>query len=154
MKIRKLRIASTLVLCLVSAVARAEVTVVDPWVRGVVQGQTSTGAFMTIKSTGAVELIGVSSGVAKVVEIHTMSMDHDTMTMRPIAALPVPAAGSVELKPGSYHVMLIGLTKPLVVGGKVPLTLNFRDKSGTTTSLDVQAEIRALNSQPVMMKSK
>jgi len=52
--------------------------------------------------------------------------------------IEVPAGGQVELKPGGYHVMLIGLTRDLAVGEKFPVTLEFA--SGAT--LQVEAEVR------------
>ncbi|HQV56683.1 MAG TPA: copper chaperone PCu(A)C [Ilumatobacteraceae bacterium] len=49
--------------------------------------------------------------------------------MRKIDSLDIPAGTAVELKPGGYHVMLIGLVKPLVAGSNVELTLTF-EKAG------------------------
>jgi hypothetical protein len=50
----------------------------------------------------------------------------------------VPAGGQVELKPGGYHVMLIGLTRDLNVGDKFPVTLEF----ASGAKLQVEAEVR------------
>jgi periplasmic copper chaperone A len=60
--------------------------------------------------------------------------------MRELAGgLSIPAGGSVVLKPGSYHVMLIGLKKALTAGEKFPLTLTF-EKAGTiSVTVPVQA---------------
>ena len=52
--------------------------------------------------------------------------------------IEVPAGGQVELKPGGYHVMLIGLMRDLSDGEKFPLTLQF-EKGGEVT---VEAEVR------------
>ncbi len=123
----------------------ADVTVSEPWVRGVVEGQTETGAFMILKSSEATKLISAASPVAKKVQIHEMKMHGDKMMMRPIKALAIPADSAFELKPGGYHVMLIGLNKPLVKGDKVPIKLTFRSKAGAKSTLDIQAEIRDLN---------
>lgn len=61
------------------------------------------------------------------------------MSMRQVASIEVPAGGEVVLEPGGYHVMLIGLSAPLVVGESFPLALEF-EKAGTIT---VTAEVRA-----------
>jgi len=45
--------------------------------------------------------------------------------MHPVSRLDVPAGGSVQLKPGSYHLMLMGLTGDLVAGKTIPLELVF-----------------------------
>ena len=127
-----------------ASVAFAEVVVSDAWVRGMVKGQTETGAFMTLKSTEATQLIQASSPIVKMVQIHEMSMDKDMMTMRPVKALDIPANKPVVLKPGAYHVMLIGLDKPLLKGELVPLKLTFVSKAGIKSTVDVQAEVHDL----------
>ena len=61
------------------------------------------------------------------------------MGMRPVARVEIPAGGSLQLKPGSYHVMLIGLARDLAVGDTIDLTLTF-EKAGSIT---VKAQVRA-----------
>ena len=60
------------------------------------------------------------------------------MGMRPVARVEIAAGGSLQLKPGSYHVMLIGLVKDLTVGDTIDLTLKF-EKAGEIT---VKAQVR------------
>ena len=60
------------------------------------------------------------------------------MGMRQIERLDIPAGSTVELKPGGYHIMLIGLTRELVVGEKIEITLTF-EKAG---AVKVTAEVR------------
>ena len=131
-------------LAAVSLHVGAAVTVTDAWVRGVVPGQTATGAFMTIRSSEPVTLIGVTASVATSADIHQMSMDNGMMRMRPVESIPIAAQGVLELKPGAYHVMLMGLAKPLVKGASVAVTLRFRDAGGKTFNTEVQAEVRDL----------
>ena len=144
MNLRWSRFRVAALLGVAMAAANAQVTVDDPWVRGVVAGQSATGAFMTIHSTEAAELVGVSSPAASKASIHRMAMANAMMTMEPVDALPIPAHGTVELKPGTFHVMLIGLTRPLEAGTTVPLTLTFRGADYRETSLTVQAEVRGV----------
>lgn len=54
------------------------------------------------------------------------------MTMRPVAFVALPAGKKVELKPGGYHVMLMGLAKPLQTGTSFTLTLRFQ-KAGSVS---------------------
>jgi copper(I)-binding protein len=124
--------------------AWAGVTVTDPWVRGVVAGQTSTGAYMHLASTAATTLVAVSTPVAKVAQVHEMTMHGDMMMMQPVAALPVPANGAVDLDPNGYHIMITGLKRPLVDGEKIPLTLTFKDAAGVQTTVTVQAVVHPL----------
>jgi len=153
MKVRQpARFALFAVLAAWAMASHAEVTVSEAWVRGTVPGQSETGAFMRIKSTKALKLLGVSSPVAKKVEIHKMEMDQGVMRMRPMSGLEIPANSSVALEPGSYHVMLIGVTKPLVKGQKVPMTLEFQNMDGKKSSTEIQAEVRPLNEAHSDMK--
>jgi copper(I)-binding protein len=64
----------------------------------------------------------------------TMAMTDDTMggemTMQQIQQLDLPAGETVELKPGSYHIMLLDLVKPLELGQTFTVELIF-EKAGT-----------------------
>jgi copper(I)-binding protein len=82
--------------------------------------------------------------VAKVAQVHEMTMHGDMMMMQPVAALPVPANGAVDLDPNGYHIMITGLKRPLVDGEKIPLTLTFKDAAGAQTSVTVQAVVHPL----------
>lgn len=140
----KLRLISLSALLLLCTGAYADVTVSDPWVRGIVKGQTVTGSFMTLTSDQDTKLIAAASPVAGKVEVHKMEMKNGLMTMRPIDDLAIPANTPVELKPGGYHVMLIDLKHPLVKGEKVPLTLTFENQAGAKKAVKVEAEVRDL----------
>lgn len=123
----------------------AEVTAEGAWIRGMVAKQTATGAFMTLRSTQPVELVGASSPVAGVAAVHEVVMESGVMKMRALPALDIPANTPVELKPGSYHIMLMALKRPLQAGELVPVTLTFTNhaRHGRET-LEVQAEVRLL----------
>jgi copper(I)-binding protein len=105
-------------------------------------GMAGTGAiFMRLVNRGKEpdRLVGGKTDVAKVVEIHETVMEGDVMKMRMLTAgLEIEAGGEVLLKPGGYHVMLIGLQRDLQVGDRFTAELQF-EKSGTLT---VEAEIR------------
>lgn len=122
------------------ASAQADTTnvdVKDAWVRSTVPGQMGTGAFMKITAKTGMKLVGVSSPVAGVGEVHEMKMDKDIMSMRAVPVLDLPAGKTVELKPGSYHVMLMDLKQPLLKDSKVPLTLTFKDAKGVQTKMEL-----------------
>ena len=83
-------------------------------------------------SATAYALTSVSFSGASTVEIHETSMNGDMMRMRKVSQIDIPANGSAELKPGSYHIMLIGLEKELKAGTTETLTLTFSDDSQKT----------------------
>jgi periplasmic copper chaperone A len=135
-----------------SLAAQAEVKVDQPWVRGTIAAQKSTGAFMTLTSDKPVSLVSAASPAAKIVEIHEMKIENNVMKMKAMPKLDIVPGKPTELKPGSYHVMLIELVKPLSKGDSVPLTLEFKDADGKSSKQEVKAEVRDLTSGPVMHK--
>ena len=135
---------SALLLALVAMPVVADVSITNAWVRGTVPGQSGTGAFMQLRSTTDAVLVGVASPAAKVVELHEMAQVGGVMRMRAVDKLPLPAGTLVELAPGGYHVMLMGLAQPLKEGDRVPVTLTFVDKNGRKTTQVVEAPVRAL----------
>lgn len=130
----------------IATTAHAQVTVEDAWVRATVPQQNGTGAFMKLTSEADAELVQADSPVAKHVEVHEMVMENHVMKMREVPAVALPAGKTVELKPGSYHIMLIDLHAQVKEGEKVPLTLTFKGADGKTSTLDLQVPVRPLAS--------
>jgi copper(I)-binding protein len=86
-----------------------------------------------------VALIGASSDVASAVEVHLSSVGADgTMQMAQQESVAIPAGAALELKSGSYHIMFIGLTKDLVMGDEVTLTLHFDGYDDLTLTVPVK----------------
>ncbi|MFG6412414.1 copper chaperone PCu(A)C [Roseateles sp. DC23W] len=136
---RRLLIATTL---LTAFAAHAQVKVVDPWVRATVAPQQATGAFMQLTADKPLKLVSVSSPLTDMVEIHEMKMDDGVMKMRAVDVLALPAGQAVALKPGSYHVMLMGLKGPVKAGDTVPLTLTLEGEDKKRTTVEVKAQAR------------
>jgi copper(I)-binding protein len=68
-------------------------------------------------------------------------MDGNVMKMRELEkGLEIPAGATVMLKPGSFHIMFVGLKAPFAKDTKVPVTLVF-EKAG---SLDIELAVEAL----------
>jgi copper(I)-binding protein len=103
-------------------------------------GGRNGAAYMVIKNSGSApdKLLKARCDVANSVELHQTEMKDNVMAMHPVESLDVPANGQVELKPGGYHIMLIGLKQGLKAGDKPTLTLAF-EKAGTIT---IEAEVR------------
>lgn len=140
------RIALIIAALALSAAAQAQITVTQPWVRATVPQQKATGAFMQLTAAQPIKLVSVQSPVAGVSEIHEMTMSDGVMKMRAIPALELPAGKAVELKPGSYHLMLMDLKAPVKDGDMVPLTLVVETKEGKRETIEVKAMVRPLNS--------
>lgn len=118
------------------------IAVTDAWVRASVPGQKASGAFMKITAKDGARLVSVSSPLAGVAEVHEMKLEGDVMKMRAVAGgLDLPPGKTVELKPGSYHVMLMDLKAPLKADSKVPLTLTFKNAKGVQSKVDLQVPV-------------
>ena len=138
-----------LALALAGGTAHAQTTVKDAWIRGTVAQQKASGLFAHITSAGGGTLVGASTPVAGVVEIHEMSMDGNVMKMRALPkGLELPAGKTVELKPGGYHVMLMDLKQQLKAGDTVPVTLQVEGKDGRKESLELKVPVKALTAAP------
>jgi copper(I)-binding protein len=116
------------------------ITIDHPYARSTVAGQPVGGGFMRfVNGGGADRLVSASAKVSKSVELHEMTMAGDVMKMRQVDAIELPAGQTVELKPGGYHVMFIGLKAPLKVGDRFPLTLTFEKAGAVTVDMMVMA---------------
>lgn len=121
--------------------AMAEVSIIEAYARALPPGQENTAAFMLLKNDGekAIQLLSGESSATEHVELHTHTNVDGVMQMRKIDLIDIPAGGSTELKPGSYHVMLIGADpNKLAVGQEIKLNLEFSDGSSQEITLPVK----------------
>lgn len=122
-----------------AAPAFAQVQVQDAWARATPPGAKTAAGYMVLRSTGGADrLVGASSPAAERVEMHTSVRDGDVARMREVKAYDIPAGGSVELKPGGNHLMLINPKAPLKAGDRVPLVLKFEKAGEVKTDLQVR----------------
>lgn len=120
------------------------VEVKNAWARTTVPGQKATGAFMTLTAKDGAKLVGASSPVAGVVEVHEMKMEGDVMKMRAVQnGLELPAGKTVELKPGGFHVMLMDLKAALPKDSIIPMTLTFKDAKGVESKMELKVPVAA-----------
>ena len=105
-----------------------DVMVMDAFARASATSMARAGAvYMTLTNRAAApdRLVSISTQAAASAEVHESAEKDGVATMRPIASLEIPAGGSVELKPGGYHIMLMGLKAPLKKGNMIMLQLKF-----------------------------
>jgi len=147
--------------------ASDQISVEDAWARVSPAGVTTGAAYFKITATNDDALIAVTvpQDIADHAEIHEVvqamntsdgssDMDHDAsdmdhesmhdgemhdgaMLMQEIDQLPLPAGSTVRLAPGGYHIMLIDLVEPLVVGDTFELTLDFENADDLTVTVEV-----------------
>jgi periplasmic copper chaperone A len=127
--------------CFAMSTAWAQVSVSGAWARPIVAGQKATGAFMTITSAKPLSLVRVSSPLAGVAQLHSMSMEGNTMKMAPVAEMKLEPQVPLQLAPGGYHLMLMDLKPEFAKATSVPLTLTFKDMKGEEVQKEVEVPI-------------
>jgi len=119
------------------------IEIVQPWSRATPSTAPSAGGFLTLTNKGNApdRLIAIETPAAKQAEIHEMKMDGAVMRMRELEnGVVLPPGQTIELKPGGYHVMFIGLKAPFVKDQNVSATLVF-EKAGR---IDIEFQVDAL----------
>ena len=117
--------------------------VADPWSRATPKGASVAAGYMKISNSGTApdRLISGSSDVASKFEVHEMTMENGVAKMRPVnGGLEIKPGQTVELKPGSFHIMFVGLKKPLANGDHIKATLMF-ERAGT---LNVEFDVHEM----------
>jgi copper(I)-binding protein len=110
------------------AATKEKVSISGAWVRPSMMGKDMTAGYMKIKVTGTSDTltkvaVPMSIGMA---ELHETVMVAGSLGMREVKQIVVAKGATLVLKPGGYHIMLMGLKSPITVGQKVPITLTFK----------------------------
>jgi len=122
--------------------ACAGLHVVGAWARAAAAGMPNSAAYALVLNLTDQDdtLIAASSNAAGAVELHQMvTGDNDVMQMRPVeGGIVVPAGGAALLKPGGFHIMMIGLTEALTAGDTIEITLTFAESGEVTLTVPVK----------------
>jgi periplasmic copper chaperone A len=114
------------------------VDVQNAWARATTPNAQSGGIFLTLTDTGAPDrLVSVATPVAATAQVHQTTNDKGVMKMGAVPALDLPPGKPVELKPGGYHIMLMGLKQQLKPGATFPVTLTFAKAPSVTATVTV-----------------
>ena len=124
-----------------------KIEVQGAWARATVEGQSMGGAFVNLTADQDATLVGATANVSQTVELHTMKMDGEKMVMAQVPSIALPANTKVELKPGSLHIMFMGLKAPLKEGQIIALKLEIKNKAGQSQFLEIQAPVKAVSQQ-------
>lgn len=125
--------AATFVAFALPAFAHDGMAVRDAYARVWSPNAPTAAAFMVIENHRAIDdrLVAVTSDAAERVELHTHQEDASGV-MRMIEledGIMIPAGDEHALRRGGDHLMFLGLTRPLVDGDMITVTLMF-EKSG------------------------
>ena len=106
---------------------QGDIHIMKPWSRPLPAVSVNGAAYMTLmnKGNGPDRLLSISTPAARKAELHNHTMEGGMMKMRAVGTLELTPGDGAVLQPGGLHVMLLGLTEPLVDGNAFPLTLHF-----------------------------
>jgi len=119
------------------------VTVESAWARMSPMNAENGAVYMELTSAEDDALVSatVAMDVAMTAEVHETTMNADgTMGMQEVASIALPAASTVSLAPGGYHIMLMGLKQPLALGDTVTVTLSFESGDDVVVDAEVREE--------------
>lgn len=121
--------------------SKSSIKVHMAWSRSLPPVATNGAVYLMIHnySAQAETLISASSPMAKQVMFHRNQSHNGSIVMAHQDNVVIKAGGAVMFKPGAQHIMLMGLTKPLVAGGSFPMTLNFEHEKSVTVTVKVKA---------------
>jgi len=122
------------------------ITINNSYVREVPPGVPSSASFLTLTNSGDTDiaLTKVTGDIAKNIELHEHVHKDGMMEMRQVAKISIKAKGTTELKPGGFHIMLIGLNRSLKSGDEVVLTLEFDDGTQQTIKPTVKKVMQGM----------
>ena len=135
-------LAGTLVLAAAAHAQSSDIAVSLAWTRAVGATAPTAVGYLTLRNRGANpdRLISAETPAARAVEIHEQRMEEGVTRMRPLPdGIPIPPGETVTLGPGGTHLMLVGPTRALARGERVPLTLHFERAGQIRVELSVEA---------------
>lgn len=123
---------------LFSTLVQAQLVFDQAKVRAMPGHQANTAAFLQVTndSEKTIKLVSVSTSAAKKAEFHSHSKgDKGMMRMQQEPFIEIAAKQTFTFKSGGYHIMVMGLHKPLVPGQTIDMTLE--DATGKRYELSV-----------------
>lgn len=141
---KKILSAGLLAMIVAPSAYAGEVKVSDAWTRATAPGQDSAMVQLVITSKKAAKLAGIACKDASTTEMHSMVMEGDLMKMRQVDAINLPAGQTVDLGEAGYHLMLMGLKKPLVAGKKTHCEMIVRGADGKDTKVQLSAQVKPM----------
>lgn len=133
--------ATALILALCApAFADDSVSVEGAWTRATPPGAVNSATYAQLHNSGAEErtVIAASTKAANEVQLHTVIDEDGLMKMRQVTAISIPAGGMAELKPGGYHIMMLGIHDQLRDGESVDIELEFANGEKMTFTSPIQ----------------
>ncbi len=116
-----------------------DLTIDHAWSRATIGANRPGVFYVEITNNGSTDdaLIGIATPAAGMPMLHETVVTDGVASMPHAMSIPVPAGQTVELAPGGYHGMLMGLTATLAEGDSFPVTLTFQNAGEIVVNVDV-----------------
>ena len=124
----------------------SEIEIKDAYVRASPPGIPNTAAFMEIinHTNKDISLIKVNTAISKAAELHTHDMKDGIMKMYQVPEIVIAAKGKTVLKPGGFHIMIIGLNQALKEDQKVTLEMGFSNEESITIEMPIKSVMNGM----------
>jgi hypothetical protein len=132
------------------------VTITEPWIRSAPPNAPMLGAFMNLKNNSdkEIKLVKVHAEGFKRIEMHRTINSEGMMMMVKQEYIPIPAHELVELKPGSWHIMMINPDSVPIEGSSVMINLLFDDGSTQMVHAAVKSSKMMMHNHDTMQMNK
>jgi copper(I)-binding protein len=116
-----------------------DLTIQHAWSKASIGVDRPVVFYVEITNSGSSDdaLVGISTPAAGMPMLHETVVTDGIASMPHAMSVPVPAGQTVQLAPGGYHGMLMGLTAVLKEGDRFPVTLTFEKAGEVTANVDV-----------------
>jgi len=125
-----------------------DLEIIHPWSRQPLPTAKVGAGFFVIANEGKTEdrLIKATATISDNVQIHEMAMEDGVMKMKELVdGLVIPAGETIELKPGSFHIMFMDLKKRPIEGTAFEGTLTFEKAGTVNVTYEVEAPDAGMN---------
>lgn len=113
----------------------------DVWVRPSGKGMNTALYFIVENNSNKADtLLSVKSSISNGVQMHETYMKGEMMRMREVKAIVINPHSTFEIKPGGYHVMVIGLKEELRKNDSAKFTLHFKNAGDINVKATVKME--------------
>ena len=120
----------------------------DFWIKKVIANNNVTLGYIKIqnKTEKNERLISVEADFSKRTELHDMSIKNDIMIMKNIEeGVLIKSKSQLNLKPGSFHIMFIDLTKSLKKTTNQKVKFNFENAGPIVIHMPIMDKAKNLN---------
>ena len=106
---------------------KSTIEIIHPSINKPFSGAKSAAGYVTIinHTDEELKLLGVSTTLGKAMLHKTITTDDGIVKMEHKMKISIPATGKLIMKPGSFHIMIMGISRSLALGEKIPATLRF-----------------------------